>query len=251
MTFLLDMINGIHKFLGYLDISPKYLNRAYTLLSIIPTAYILRIVYGLYLNQNYMQMIVYGVGFCVLLYFWILNIFYYFFEKNVKGDITQLFVKYLPDEVFNIEGEKISTSHIDHLSTEKVVIDFEEDYQLILADFLQKLIAKDELKTNVTAQGFVIPKNTLYPYYFIKKQADSEFSLQIGTSYSDLTTIGRIHWKEGQALEPVGLFITGGDFVKNDVRYHEPYSLKLYVKKEETTAETTRQAYRRTSKVRS
>ena len=28
MTFLLDMINGIHKFLGYLDISPKYLNRA-------------------------------------------------------------------------------------------------------------------------------------------------------------------------------------------------------------------------------
>ena len=41
------MINGIHKFLGYLDISPKYLNRAYTLLSLIPTAYILRIVYGL------------------------------------------------------------------------------------------------------------------------------------------------------------------------------------------------------------
>ena len=61
MTFLLDMINGIHKFLGYLDISPKYLNRAYTLLSLIPTAYILRIVYGLYLNQNYLQMALYGI----------------------------------------------------------------------------------------------------------------------------------------------------------------------------------------------
>ena len=81
MTFLLDMINGIHKFLGYLDISPKYLNRAYTLLSLIPTAYILRIVYGLYLNQNYLQMALYGIGFCVLLYFWVLNIFYYFFDK--------------------------------------------------------------------------------------------------------------------------------------------------------------------------
>ena len=34
MTLILDLINGIHKFLGYLDISPKYLNRAYTILSI-------------------------------------------------------------------------------------------------------------------------------------------------------------------------------------------------------------------------
>ena len=46
MTILLDIINGLNKFLGFLDISPKYSNRAYTLLSIIPTIYILRIVYG-------------------------------------------------------------------------------------------------------------------------------------------------------------------------------------------------------------
>ena len=51
-------------------------------------------------------------------------------------------MKYLPDEVFNIEGEKISTTQIDRLSTEKAVIDFEEDYQLVLADYLQKLISK-------------------------------------------------------------------------------------------------------------
>ena len=48
MTFLLDLINGVHKFLGYLDISPKYLNRGYTILSVIPTLYLLRIVYGLW-----------------------------------------------------------------------------------------------------------------------------------------------------------------------------------------------------------
>ena len=100
-----------------------------------------------------------------------------------------------------------------------------------MADYLQKLISKDELATNAIAQGFVIPKNTLYPYYFVKQRSDSEYSLQIGTSYSDLTTIGRIYWNGEKALEPVGLFITGGDFVKNDVKYHEPYSLKLYVKK--------------------
>lgn len=173
-----------------------------------------------------------------------------FLDKNTKADVTQLFVKYLPDEVFNIEGEKISTTQIDRLSTEKAVIDFEEDYQLVLADYLQKLISKDELATNAIAQGFVIPKNTLYPYYFVKQRSDSEYSLQIGTSYSDLTTIGRIYWNGEKALEPVGLFITGGDFVKNDVKYHEPYSLKLYVKKEEIPTATTRQAYRQTGKAR-
>ena len=51
---LLDLINGVHKF-GYLDISPKYLNRGYTILSVIPTLYLLRIVYGLWQNQNYLQ----------------------------------------------------------------------------------------------------------------------------------------------------------------------------------------------------
>ena len=81
MTLILDLINGIHKFLGYLDISPKYLNRAYTILSIIPTAYILRIVYGMFANQNYFQAILYTVGFLVLVYFWVLNIFYYFLNK--------------------------------------------------------------------------------------------------------------------------------------------------------------------------
>ena len=55
MTFLLDLINGVHKFLGYLDISPKYLNRGYTILSVIPTLYLLRIFYGLWQNQNYLQ----------------------------------------------------------------------------------------------------------------------------------------------------------------------------------------------------
>ena len=106
MTILLDIINGLNKFLGFLDISPKYSNRAYTLLSIIPTVYILRIVYGLWLNQNYLQLVLYGLIFIVLVYFFVLNFFYYFLDRNVKGDITQLFVKYLPDDAFNIQNEQ-------------------------------------------------------------------------------------------------------------------------------------------------
>ena len=47
-----------------------------------------------------------------------------------------------------------------------------------------------------------------------------------------MTKVGTIQWTGKQPLEPVGLFITGGDFIKNDVKYHEPYSLKLYVKRD-------------------
>lgn len=87
---LLDLINRVHKFLGYLDISPKYLNRGYTILSVIPTLYLLRIVYGLWQNQNYLQFFLYGLAFLVLVYFTVLNVFYYFLDKNTKADVTQL-----------------------------------------------------------------------------------------------------------------------------------------------------------------
>ncbi len=72
MTLLLDIINGFHKFLWYLNISPKYLNRAYTILSLFPTLYILRIVYGLWVNQNYIQFSLYLLVFVILLYFVVL-----------------------------------------------------------------------------------------------------------------------------------------------------------------------------------
>ncbi|MEG0373340.1 MAG: hypothetical protein RR583_05510, partial [Enterococcus sp.] len=62
--------------------------------------------------------------------------------------------------------------------------------------------------------------------------------LQIGKNYRELETIGTIQPKE--ALKPIGLFIVGGDFVKDGVRYHEPYRLKFLVKKEEATTRSRR-----------
>ena len=41
-----------------------------------------------------------------------------------------------------LKEKKLAPTQIDRLSTEKAVIDFEEDYQLVLADYLQKLISK-------------------------------------------------------------------------------------------------------------
>ena len=165
MTILLDVINGLNKFLGFLDISPKYSNRAYTLLSIIPTVYILRIVYGLWLNQNYIQLVIYSLVFIGLVYFIVLNFFYYFLDKNLKGDITQLFVKYLPDDAFNIQNEESKKKKKVFEQTEEVPVDFNEDYQLILVENIQALIEGQEITTrDLTKQeGFLIEENTLYP----------------------------------------------------------------------------------------
>lgn len=245
MTFLLGIIEGLHSFLNYLEISPKYLNRAYTLLGIIPTLYILRIVYGLAQNGNYLQFVLYLLAFVVLAYFIVLNAFYYFFDKNSKADVTQLFVKYLPDDAFNIQDKKQPTQAVlDELNTEEISVEYFEDYQLRLADNMRELIAAGQIKTcDLTkTDGFLVAANTLYPYYFVKKLDETTYSLRIGRSYSALEEVGRIRLpRHSAALQPVGLFIVGGDFVRNGLRYHEPYRLKLMVKKAQpTTAQISR-----------
>ncbi|MFQ7236426.1 MAG: DUF6681 family protein [Enterococcus hulanensis] len=238
MTILLDVINGLNKFLGFLDISPKYSNRAYTLLSIIPTVYILRIVYGLWLNQNYIQLVIYSLVFIGLVYFIVLNFFYYFLDKNLKGDITQLFVKYLPDDAFNIQNEESKKQKKVFEQAEEVPVDFNEDYQLILVENIQALIEGKEITTrDLTKQeGFLIEENTLYPYYYVKQIDAGTYQLQIGKNYRELETIGTI--RQTEPLRPIGLFIVGGDFVREGVRYHEPYRFKFLAKKEEATAVT-------------
>lgn len=78
----------------------------------------------------------------------------------------------------------------------------------------------------------------MYPYYYVKETAPETYLLQIGRNYRDLETIGTIHQVE--PLRPVGLFIVGGDFVKDGVRYHEPYRLKFLAKTEEAATRTRR-----------
>jgi len=242
MTLLLDIINGLNKFLGFLDISPKYSNRAYTLLSIIPTVYILRIVYGLWLNQNYLQLVIYSLVFIGLVYFFVLNFFYYFLDKNLKGDITQFFIKYLPDDAFNIQNEKPKKGEKVFEQAKEVAVDFNEDYQLILVENIQSLIDGQEISTRdlTKEEGFLIDENTLYPYYYVKQIDTEVYQLQIGKNYRDLETIGTI--RQTDPLKPIGLFIVGGDFVKEGIRYHEPYRLKFLAKKEEAGTTRTRRS---------
>lgn len=237
MALILEIVEGIHRFLSYLNISSKYLNRAYTILSVIPTLYILRIVYGLAKNGNYIRFILYLLLFLVLVYFIVLNVFYYFFDKSSKFDVTKYFVKYLPDEVFDADGQSVaSNATLDKIHTQEVAVHYIADYRLTLASCIQALIDNGDIKTNdlTKRDGFYISKNTLFPYYYAKKISETEYVLQIGTSYTDLKEIGRITWSRSAGeLKLVGLFIQGGDFAKQGVRYHEPYQLKLLAKREQ------------------
>lgn len=165
-----------------------------------------------------------------------------FLDKNTKADVTQLFVKYLPDEAFNIQTEESidNGNSIDKVNTQEVMVSYDEDYQLKLAENMRYLIGNGEIKTNELGRmdGFLVDRNTLYPYYYVKKTGEKEYVLNIGRSYSDMEKVGTIRLDSTEdTLEPVGLFIVGGDFVKDGLRYHEPYRLKLIAKKAQSQEE--------------
>lgn len=233
MTLLIDLISSFHKFLGYLEISPKYLNRAYTILSVFPTLYILRIIYGLWLNQHYGQLLLYSAVFLILVYFIVLNTLYYFFNRNSKFDITQLFAKYLPEDALNVQDtneKKKKTKIQSDLAITEVAIDFRRDHHLLLEETIEQCLNAGILTKRTTKEGYVLPKDTLFPFYDISKIGTQEYVIRIGTSYQRLFEIGRVRISSAEeALKPVGLFIRGGDFYMNDRLFHEPYTLKLLI----------------------
>lgn len=236
MTLLIDLISSFHKFLGYLEISPKYLNRAYTILSIFPTLYILRIIYGLFLNQHYLQMLLYSLVFLVLVYFIVLNSFYYFLDKNSKYDVTQLFAKYLPEDALNIQtsSSKKNNAFTGELDLIQVPIHFGKDYQLLINQVVEQCIQSKQLPLaepfTKQQQGYALEKNTLFPFYDLAQVGQKEYVVRIGSSYQRLFEVGMIRLNEEEELKPVGLFLSGGDFYMNGQLFHEPYQLKLMAK---------------------
>lgn len=227
---ILEIISGIHKFLGYLDISQKYLNRAYTTISIIPTLYIIRFIIGFYTKENYIQFWLYLSLFLILSYFIVINILYYFFDKNVKWDITQLIAKHLPEDVFNIT-EVNAMEFAKSIDGELLIIDLVPDYNVKIIKNLNTLIDRKELVINdiSNSDGYLIPKNTLYPYYSIVKDIEpNKYLVSIGNSYENLEHIGTISTEK--KFKSLGLYVLGGKFKKDGVDYREPYNLKLIVK---------------------
>lgn len=217
----LGILEDINKILGYLNISTKYLNRMYTLLVLIPTSYLLKIIYNLFITHDYVQFYLYIFGLLILLYFWILNFLYYFCDKNVRWDITQLLARKLPDEAFALSTK----SESKRISGEVVHVEYTDEASFVIPEVISELIKKGIIVTNNTGLGFLIRKHTLMPYYSIQKTNDY-YKLFIGTSYSDLKLIGTIK----EQAHFIGLYIQGGPYIQGGIQYYQPYSLKLMKK---------------------
>lgn len=73
-------------------------------------------------------------------------------------------------------------------NTSEVAIDFVVHFELQLEENIQTLISEDKIPTNnlTNSDGFLLMKNTLHPYYYLKKVEEDQYELQIGTSYRDL-----------------------------------------------------------------
>lgn len=225
---MLEIISGINKFLSYLDISTKYLNRAYTLISILPTLYIMKLVFDFYKTGHLIKASVFLFFVFVLIYFIILNTLFYFFDKNVKWDVTQLFTKYLPEEIFNIV-EDSKEGFVKELNGETLEIEEVKNSNVILSKLITQLIDTKEIETNDLSLGdnYLIPNHTLFPYYHIEKITDSEYHLFVGDSYSTLEYFGKIVSERN--FKSLGLFILGGNFKKDGIHYKEHFKLKLVV----------------------
>ena len=90
---MFTLLDGLNRFLGYFNLKIKVKNRLYIVLGCITTGYIGYLTWNFFKYQAYARGITYLLIFFALLYFLILNIVYYFFDKNVKWDITPLFEK--------------------------------------------------------------------------------------------------------------------------------------------------------------
>ena len=230
---MLTILDEINKALGYLNINTKYINKMYTLLAPIPIFFVIKSI--LDMKASLLPAISgYVIGLILLLYFWVLNFMYYFLNKNKNLDITQLLAKKLPDEMFNNDMDSNNVNSTVKLSPDTTLLNIEyvSDYSLILRkniDYLienKKLIVRDYKKDD----GFLVAKNTLYPYYFVSRSSDpGYYDVKIGKDLNSLETIGKVY-SGREKITTLGLFITGGPFKSNGIIYNKSYGLQLIAK---------------------
>lgn len=95
MLSTLDLINH---YLGYLNVNSKFKGRIYTVLAFFGDAYILYVAMSYLKNHRYVQGSLLMLAFLGILYFAIVNFYYYFTKKTMKFDISPYIAKLLGAE---------------------------------------------------------------------------------------------------------------------------------------------------------
>lgn len=228
------ILTNVGKFLNYLNINPRLQNKIMTVISVFPTLYILRIVRGYFANKNYVKGSIYLVIFIILAYFVILNFVYYFKNKKVKWDVTNMIEDIVPEDL-TFDGDNVIVStNVTGIQGKKLPLIFHEESHILIEQVVEELIQKEQIKTqDLEKNDYLIDKYTLIPFYKIRNK-----SLFIGSSYSDMKEVAEIKLvDEADDLIPLGVFVLGGTYQVEGITYKEPYTIQLRVKEDEKSVE--------------
>ena len=219
---MLTILDGISRFLFYLNISQKYLNRLYTIAASIPIFYIFKLALRFYAEKNTHLFLTNMLLFIFFLYFLILNFMYYFLGKNSRFDITQYFAKVLPDEVFldNTGKLTLGPENVDFIPLE---INDEKEFQLFVESLLVLGHNSDNRGNELTNRGFCLP------YYKIQ---NGRGRMRIFLSIDDGRYREYAHLKTSRSYDDiVGVFLFGGKVDYDGILIKENYRLKLAITK--------------------
>ncbi len=223
------LLTNIGKFLNYLNINPRLQNKIMTVVSVFPTLYILRIVRGYFSNKNYFKGSIYLIIFIILTYFIVLNIVYYFKNKKVKWDVTNMIENIVPEDVtFDPENNPtLKATPSSGLQGKKLPLIFNDDSHILIEQVVDELIEKEKIKTqDLATNDYLVNKYELIPFYKIRKH-----SLFIGSSYNDMKEVAKIELlDDADILVPLGVFLLGGTYQVNGITYKEPYTIQLRIK---------------------
>lgn len=212
---IIELIDTIHRFLGYLNISLNYLNKLYTAVATLPMLYLIKLLVTFWEDGSYTQFILFTILLVIFLYFWLLNVLYYFFNKNSRLDITQLIATVVPDEVFDekIEGE---------ITEDKKYVTINNYTELEL--FANRLIDEKliPIREDIT-DGYIIEKNTMIPAYILL-QDKSDVIVKVGVDYDNLIDIGLI--KDEVDSDVIGLYLVGGYFYDRGNKFKDKYRIE-------------------------
>ena len=219
---MLTILDGISRFLFYLNISQKYLNRLYTIAASIPIFYIFKLALMFYVEKNTPLFLTNILLFIFFLYFLILNFMYYFLGKNSRFDITQHFAKVLPDEVFldNTGKLTLGPENVDFIPLE---LNDEKEFQLFVDSLLVLGHNSDNRGNELTNRGFSLP------YYKIQ---NGRGRMRIFLSIDDGRYREYAHLKTSRSYDDiVGVFLFGGKVDYDGILIKENYRLKLAITK--------------------
>lgn len=230
-TLLALLLSNMSKFLNYLNINLRLQNKIMTIVSIFPTLYILRIVKGYFANDNYLKGTIYLIIFIVLVYFIIINFVYYFKNRKVRWDVTNLIEDIVPEDV-TFDGEN-NLTNVDIASQKiqgkKIPLTFYEDSHIMIEMIITELIDSGKMAPqDLSVNDYLIEKYALIPFYKIRNK-----KLFIGSSYNDMKDVAEIkNLDQAENLIPLGVFVLGGTYQVNGITYKEPYTIQLRVKDE-------------------